>query len=83
MGNRNTNKTILISHKLVTFIVYSDPKSETFNGITSILINQTSNNSAVILIITWNLQYMIRVAPDAGGIYTFEKRVSGKENALW
>ena len=34
---------------------------------------------AVILVITWNLQYMIRVAPDAGGIYTFEKRVGGKD----
>ncbi len=33
----------------------------------------------VILIITWNLQYMIRNNPDAGGIYTFEKRVGGKE----
>ncbi|MBR0307976.1 MAG: amino acid permease, partial [Mogibacterium sp.] len=34
---------------------------------------------AVILVITWNLQYMIQSAPDAGGIYTFEKRVSGKD----
>ena len=34
---------------------------------------------AVILVITWNLQYMIRKAPDAGGIYTFEKRVGGKD----
>ena len=41
---------------------------------------------AVIFVITWNLQYMIRKAPDAGGIYTFEKRVSGKDLgflALW
>ena len=41
---------------------------------------------AVILVITWNLQYMIRSAPDAGGIYTFEKRVGGKDLgfiALW
>ena len=41
---------------------------------------------AVILVITWNLQYMIRTAPDAGGIYTFEKRVGGKDLgflALW
>ena len=41
---------------------------------------------AVILVITWNLQYMIREAPDAGGIYTFEKRVGGKDLgfiALW
>ena len=34
---------------------------------------------AVILVITWNLQYMIQNAPDAGGIYTFEKRVGGKD----
>ena len=34
---------------------------------------------AVILVITWNLQYMIRTKPDAGGIYTFEKRVGGKD----
>ena len=34
---------------------------------------------AVILIITWNLQYMIQKSPDAGGIYTFEKRVVGKD----
>ena len=34
---------------------------------------------AVVLVITWNLQYMIRKAPDAGGIYTFEKRVGGKD----
>ncbi|MBR0410481.1 MAG: amino acid permease [Eubacterium sp.] len=34
---------------------------------------------AVILVICWNLQYMIREAPNAGGIYTFEKRVGGKD----
>ena len=34
---------------------------------------------AVIFVITWNLQYMIRTAPDAGGIYTFQKHVSGKD----
>lgn len=34
---------------------------------------------AVILVITWNLQYMIQAAPGAGGIYTFEKRVGGKD----
>ena len=34
---------------------------------------------AVIFVITWNLQHMIRNAPDAGGIYTFEKRVGGKD----
>lgn len=34
---------------------------------------------AVILIIAWNLQYMIQTAPDAGGIYTFEKRVGGND----
>ena len=41
---------------------------------------------AVILVITWNLQYMIQNAPGAGGIYTFEKRVGGKDIgflALW
>ena len=37
---------------------------------------------AVILVITWNLQYMITNAPDAGGIYTFEKRVSGKDTGF-
>ena len=37
---------------------------------------------AVILVITWNLQYMITKAPDAGGIYTFEKRVSGKDTGF-
>ena len=34
---------------------------------------------AVILVITWNLQYMIRTKPDAGGIYAFEKSVGGKD----
>ena len=34
---------------------------------------------AVIMVITWNLQYMIQCDPDAGGIYTFEKRVGGKD----
>ncbi|MBE6997339.1 MAG: amino acid permease, partial [Ruminococcaceae bacterium] len=34
---------------------------------------------AVILVITWNLQYMIRQSPGAGGIYTFEKKVSGSD----
>ncbi|MBR4474708.1 MAG: amino acid permease [Oscillospiraceae bacterium] len=34
---------------------------------------------AVILVITWNLQYMICRAPSAGGIYSFEKRVGGKD----
>ncbi len=29
---------------------------------------------AVILVITWNLQYMIRKEPGAGGIYTFAKK---------
>ena len=41
---------------------------------------------AVIFVITWNLQYMIQNNPDAGGIYTFEKKVAGKELgfvALW
>lgn len=30
---------------------------------------------AVILVTTRNLQYMINKSPDAGGIYTFEKRI--------
>ena len=34
---------------------------------------------AVILVITWNLQYMIRKSPDAGGIYSFTKKVSGND----
>ena len=34
---------------------------------------------AIIFVITWNLQYMVRKAPDAGGIYTFQKRVGGKD----
>ena len=34
---------------------------------------------AVIMVITWNLQYMIQASPDAGGIYTFEKRVGGRD----
>ena len=34
---------------------------------------------AIILVITWNLQYMIQVSPDAGGIYTFEKKTGGKD----
>ena len=41
---------------------------------------------AVILVITWNLQYMITHGPSAGGIYTFEKKVGGKDLgflALW
>ena len=34
---------------------------------------------AVILVITWNLQAMIQKSPDAGGLYTFEKRVGGRD----
>ena len=34
---------------------------------------------AVILVITWNLQIMIRKSPNAGGLYTFEKRVGGRD----
>ena len=34
---------------------------------------------AVIFIITWNLQYIIRKAPNAGGIYTFEKQIAGND----
>ncbi len=33
----------------------------------------------VIFVITWNLQYMIQKAPDAGGIYSFEKKVGSKD----
>ena len=41
---------------------------------------------AVIFVITWNLQDMIRSSPDAGGVYTFEKKAGGKDLgflALW
>ena len=41
---------------------------------------------AIIFVITWNLQYMIRVAPNAGGVYTFQKQLGGKDLgflALW
>lgn len=34
---------------------------------------------AVILVVTWNLQYMIRKAPNAGGIYSFTRQVSGRD----
>ncbi|MBR6891585.1 MAG: APC family permease, partial [Clostridia bacterium] len=34
---------------------------------------------AIIFVITWNLQYMIRKSPGAGGVYTFEKAVAGKD----
>ena len=34
---------------------------------------------AVLFVITWNLQYMIRKSPEAGGIYTFEKRLGEKD----
>ena len=34
---------------------------------------------AVVLVISWNLQYMIRQSPGAGGIYTFEKKIGGKD----
>ena len=34
---------------------------------------------AVIFVITWNLQYMIQEAPNAGGVYTFQKQVNGKD----
>ena len=40
----------------------------------------------IILVITRNLQYMIQSSPDAGGIYTFERRAGGKDLgflALW
>ena len=34
---------------------------------------------AVILVVTWNLQHMIKSAPNAGGVYTFVKDTSGKD----
>ncbi|MBR6229359.1 MAG: amino acid permease [Eubacterium sp.] len=34
---------------------------------------------AVVLVITWNLQHMIRYAPNAGGVYTFVKANNGKD----
>ena len=41
---------------------------------------------AVVLVVTWNLQYMICKKPDAGGIYAFERSVGGRDLgflALW
>ncbi len=40
----------------------------------------------MILVVTWNLQYMIQNAPGAGGVYTFQKHIGGKEMgfiAMW
>ncbi len=34
---------------------------------------------AVISVVAWNLQYMIEQSPDAGGVYAFQKRVSGND----
>ncbi|MCR4763842.1 MAG: amino acid permease [Lachnospiraceae bacterium] len=34
---------------------------------------------AIILVITWNLQYMIMKKPDAGGPYTFVKQMNSKD----
>ncbi|MBO4375572.1 MAG: amino acid permease [Lachnospiraceae bacterium] len=34
---------------------------------------------AVVLVITWNLQYMIQARPDAGGPYTFVREASSKD----
>ena len=33
----------------------------------------------VFLVIAWNLQYVIRNRQDAGGVYTFERQVCGKD----
>ena len=33
---------------------------------------------AVILVIAWNLQYMIQKKPGAGSVYTFEKQMGGR-----
>ena len=38
---------------------------------------------AVILVITWNLQYMIRKAPGAGGIYTLTYRLMVNEKPTY
>ncbi len=41
---------------------------------------------AFVLVIAWNLQYMIRVSPGAGGVYTFKKNLSGADTgfvAFW
>lgn len=35
--------------------------------------------AAVIMVIIHNLQYMIKSAPEAGGIYSFEQKVGGKD----
>ena len=34
---------------------------------------------AVIFVITWNLQYMIQRSPDAGGIYSYVRKISGRD----
>ncbi len=41
---------------------------------------------AIILAIAWNVQYMIQASPDAGGVYTFKKNLSGEDTgfvAFW
>lgn len=38
---------------------------------------------AVILVITMNLQYMICSSPDAGGVYTFEKKTGERTWAFF
>ncbi len=35
--------------------------------------------TTAILVAAWNIQYMIRVSPDAGGVYTFQKRLNGND----
>ncbi len=40
----------------------------------------------LVLVIAWNLQYMIGKSPGAGGVYTFKKRLSGDDTgfvAFW
>ena len=34
---------------------------------------------AIIFVVAWNLQYMIQQAPDAGGVYSFQKRINGND----
>ena len=34
---------------------------------------------AIILVVTFNLEAMIMKSPDAGGVYTFERRIAGKD----
>jgi EAL domain-containing protein (putative c-di-GMP-specific phosphodiesterase class I)/amino acid transporter/GGDEF domain-containing protein len=34
---------------------------------------------AIVFVVAWNLQYMIQLAPGAGGVYSFQKRINGDD----